>query len=109
MAENSAGEFERLVMLAILHLGEGAYGASILEELEQRTGRGTASGAVYVALKRLEQKGFISSRLGEPTPERGGRAKRLVRLEARGIEELRQAHADWSHMTEGLDSLLEGA
>lgn len=109
MPERGAGEFERLVMLAILHLGEGAYGAAILEELERRTGRSAASGAVYVALKRLQRKGFVSSELGDPTPERGGRAKRLVRLESPGLEELQQAHAEWSRMTEGLRSLLEGA
>lgn len=107
MPERGAGEFERLVMLAILRLGEGAYGAAILEELERQTGRSTASGAVYVALKRLERKGLISSELGDPTPERGGRAKRLVRLEPPGLEELRQAHAEWSRMTEGVEPLLE--
>lgn len=109
MTQGSAGEFERLVMLAILHLGDGAYGASILGELERRTGRGTASGAVYVALKRLERKGLISSELADPTPERGGKAKRMVRLEPAGLEELRQAHAEWSRMTRGLGSLLEDA
>ena len=109
MGGGGAGEFERLVMLAIARLGEEAYGASILEELERRTGRDTRGGAVYVALKRLEEKGMISSRLGRPTAERGGRAKRLVRLEPAGVASLRSAHVEWSHMTEGLEALLGDA
>lgn len=95
-------------MLSILRLGDSPYGAAIMEELERRTGR-AAGGAVYVALKRLERKGFISSRLGDPTPERGGRAKRLVRLEPAGLAHLREAHAEWRRMTDGLGSLLEEA
>lgn len=109
MSGNAAGEFERLVMLAVLRLGEGAYGASVLEELESRSGRRVKGGAVYVALKRLERKGFITSELGEPTPRRGGRAKRLVSLTPEGLDELRQAHAEWGRMTAGLDTMLEGA
>jgi DNA-binding PadR family transcriptional regulator len=108
MGNSGSGEFERLVMLAIVQLGDDAYGAAILDELERRTGRDTASGAVYVTLGRLEAKGLISSRLGEPTRERGGRAKRLVRLEAAGLEQLRAAHDEWLRMTDGLGPLLEG-
>jgi DNA-binding PadR family transcriptional regulator len=108
MGNGGSGEFERLVMLAIVQLGDEAYGAAILDELERRTGRETASGAVYVTLRRLEEKGWISSRIGEPTPERGGRAKRLVLLEAAGLEQLRAAHDEWVRMTDGLGPLLEG-
>jgi PadR family transcriptional regulator, regulatory protein PadR len=101
------GEFERLVLLAILRLGERAYGATVIEELERRTQRAVASGAVYVALRRLEQKGMVSSHLGDPTPERGGRAKRFLRVEASGLEALREARAEWEAMTAGLEGLLE--
>jgi DNA-binding PadR family transcriptional regulator len=108
VSHESAGELERLVMLAILRLGDAAYGAAIMDELERRTGR-AAGGAVYVALKRLERKGFISSRLGPSTPERGGRAKRLVRLEPAGLDHVREVHAEWRRMTDGLGSFLEEA
>jgi DNA-binding PadR family transcriptional regulator len=95
------------VLLAILRLGEGAYGVTVIEELERRTGRSAAAGAVYVALRRLEQKGMIASRLGDPTPERGGRAKRFLRVEPEGLAALREARAEWEAMTAGLEALLE--
>ncbi len=96
-------------MLAIAQLGEEAYGASILEELDWRTGRDIKGGAIYMALKRLEEKGMISSRVGPPTAERGGRTKRLVRLEPAGVASLRTAHVEWNRMTAGLDTLLGDA
>ena len=101
------GEFEKLVLLAILRLGDEAYGVTVIEELERRTGRAAAPGAVYVALRRLEQKGMVSSRLGDPTPERGGRAKRFLRVEPPGLGALREARAEWEAMSAGLDGLLE--
>ena len=101
------GEFEKLVLLAVLRLGEDAYGATVIAELERRTGRAAAPGAVYVALRRMEQKGMLSSRLGDPTPERGGRAKRFLRVEPGGLAALREARAEWEAMSDGLEGLLE--
>jgi PadR family transcriptional regulator PadR len=101
------GEFEKLVLLAVLRLADDAYGTTVIEELERRTGRAVAPGAVYVALRRLEQKGMVSSRLGDPTPERGGRAKRFLRVETGGLAALREARAEWEAMSAGLEGLLE--
>jgi len=101
------GGFEKLLLLAVLRLGESAYGAAIFEELERRTARGVAPGAVYVTMRRLEKKGLVRSRPGESTPERGGRAKRLYALEPDGLAALRDARREWDAMAEGLDGLLE--
>lgn len=87
------GEFEHLVLLAVRNLGDRAYGASIQRMIETRTGRNVAIGAVYVTLGRLERKGYVSTHKGTPTPERGGRPKRLVQLETRGIQALERAAA----------------
>jgi DNA-binding PadR family transcriptional regulator len=101
------GEFEKLVLLAVLRLGDEAYGVTIAEELEHRTGRAIAAGAVYVALQRLERKGMVVSRLGAPSAVRGGRAKRFYALEPDGLEALRAARADWDAMAAGLGRRLE--
>jgi len=108
MGRDTPGDFEKLVMLAVLHLEDDAYGAEIVRELEERTGRDVSSGAVYVALRRLEEKGMARSRTGEPTPERGGRAKRFYRLRAEGVEALREARQEWEAMTTGLEDVLAG-
>ena len=84
------GDLEHLVLLAILRLGDGSYGVPILDEIAVRTGRHASRAAVYIALRRLEAKGLVRSRLGEATPERGGRAKRYFALTAVGH---RQLHA----------------
>jgi len=105
----SLGEFEKLVMLALLHLGDGAYGATIVQELEARTGRTASAGAVYVALRRLEEKDLVASRLGEATPRRGGRPKRFFKVTGDGLEALRRAREDWAAMMKGLDDALERA
>ncbi len=107
MSRNSLGEFEKLVMLAVLHLGHEAYGAAIIQELEDRTGRTTSAGAVYVALRRLEKKGHVTSRLGEPSPRRGGRPKRFFAVGREGVEALRRAQEDWAAMARGLEGTLE--
>jgi len=106
MPRDSLGEFEKLVMLALLHLGDGAYGATIVQELEARTGRVVSAGAVYVALRRLEQKDLVASRLGEASPRRGGRPKRFFMVTTQGLEALRRAQEDWAAMTKGLDETL---
>jgi len=84
------GEFEELVLLAVQALGEEAYTVSVRDALEH-AGRKAAPGALYVTLDRLEEKGLVSSRLADPTPERGGRRKRFYRIEGNGIVALRQA------------------
>lgn len=83
------GEFELMLLLAVIHLGEEAYGVPISRELETYRGRDVAVGSVYAALERLEAKGLVISSLGDPTPERGGKAKRYFRITKEG---LRQVH-----------------
>lgn len=107
MGRDALGEFEHLVMLAILQLGTGAYGVPIREEIEARTGRDVARAAVYIALRRLEAKGFASSKLAGATAERGGRSKRYYRLEPEGLSQLRESQRALLNMREGLESLLE--
>lgn len=107
MPHDSLGEFEKLLMMAVLQLGEDAYGAGIIEELERRTGRTAAPGAVYVCLGRLEKKLMVVSRLGESSPARGGRPKRFYSVTRDGIEALRRARAEWRAMADGLDPILE--
>lgn len=90
MGRESLGDIEHLVLLALLRLGERSYGVPILEEIAERTGRAVSRPAVYIALRRLEAKGFVRSELGDATPERGGRAKRYFKLTTAGH---RQLHA----------------
>jgi PadR family transcriptional regulator PadR len=78
------GEFEELVLLAVARLGENAYGVPIWEALEKASHRSVALGSIYVTLERLEKKGYVSSRLGEATSERGGKAKRYFKVESAG-------------------------
>lgn len=84
-----SGEFELMVLAAILRLGDRAYGARVFREIEEQTGRAVAMGAVYTTLYRLEEKGLVRSEVGEPTPKRGGRARRYFSIEAAGVEALR--------------------
>lgn len=100
------GEFEQLVMLALLRLDENAYGVTVREELAERAGRDVAMGALYTTFDRLEKKGLISSRLGEPTAVRGGRRKKLYRLEPAGQRALSRSWQTLSRMTEGLEATL---
>lgn len=83
-------KLEEYVMLALVRLGANAYGVTIRKEVGERTGRDISFATIYKVLDRLEQKGFVSSRLGESTPERGGRAKRLFRIEAPGERALNE-------------------
>jgi DNA-binding PadR family transcriptional regulator len=83
------GEFELMILLAVIHLGEEAYGVPISRELEAQRGRDVSVGSVYAALERMEGKGLVSSSVGDPTPERGGKAKRFFRITKEG---LRQVH-----------------
>jgi PadR family transcriptional regulator PadR len=88
--------------MALLRLKEGAYGAEVHREIESRTGRSVVVGAVYTGLARLEQSGLISSMVGEPTPERGGRRKRYYRVEATGLQALRNAIGGLRRMAKGI-------
>src|SRR5215218_11360825 len=103
MTHQGLGEFEQMVLLAIVHLRGEAYGVPLVEEIERRTGRSVARAAVYVALRRLEDKGFVSSWMGDPTPERGGKGRRYVKLEAEGARALREARQVAESMWHGLD------
>ena len=85
------GEFERAILLAVLRLGEGAYGVAIRDELQKRLRRPVSFGAVYTTLDRLLEKRLVSTYTGDPTPERGGRAKKFFKVEARGMEGLEHA------------------
>ena len=90
MADRSyLGEFELMLLLAVIHIGEEAYGVPISRELETYRGREVSVGSVYAALERLEAKGLVASSLGDSTPERGGKAKRYFRITKDG---LRQVH-----------------
>ena len=101
------GEFELLVLLAILRLDHDAYGVTIRDALETETSREVALGAIYKTLGRLEEKGYVSSRLGDPTPQRGGRRKKLYRLESLGSRALKQSVSDLRRLTRGLGRALE--
>jgi DNA-binding PadR family transcriptional regulator len=83
------GEFELMLLLAVIHLGEEAYGVPISRELERHRKRDVSVGSVYAALERLEAKGLVDSRLGDPTPERGGKAKRYFRITKEGLRQVR--------------------
>jgi DNA-binding PadR family transcriptional regulator len=107
MKHGSLGAFEQSVLLAIAHLGERAYGVTIRREIERRTGRAVAVGALYTALDRLERKGFLSSVMSDPTPERGGRSKRHFRLRAGGATALRQSRDLLNRMWAGLERDLK--
>lgn len=103
MGRDSLGEFEQLVLLAVARLGEHAYVVPILEEIAARTGREASHAAVYVALRRLEAKDLVASRLGEPTSERGGRAKRFFSLEPDAIARLRESRDALLSMWDGVE------
>ena len=100
------GEFEQVVMLAILRLGETAYAVSVGDEIRRQTGREVSRGSIYITLDRLETKGFLRSWLADPTPERGGRAKRYYALRPRALEALRKNRRDLLAMWRGLEGVL---
>jgi PadR family transcriptional regulator PadR len=103
--ERSLGEFEQIVLLAILRLGDEAYGVTILGEITSKTGRNPSPGALYTTLHRMEDKGLITFRDGSPTPERGGRAKRFVAVTREGRTALASAQSAYRSLLEGLDLL----
>lgn len=100
------GEFEVVVLMAVLHLGDDAYGSAIRDDLEHRSGRRVARGAVYITLERLEEKGLLASRTGGASDSRGGRPKRLFRVTPDGIRSLKRALAVVTRMHKGLEPIL---
>jgi len=97
------GEFEQIVLLAILRLGDEAYGVPIRQEIEEKTGRSLTVGALYRTLDRLEEKGYIGSSFSDPTPQRGGRSKRYFRLNSHGVRALSESREALDAMWQGVD------
>lgn len=102
MADQALGEFEQIVLLAILRLDERAYGVTIREEIAAKTGRDPSPGALYTTLARLEEKGLLQSRLGEPTRDRGGRAKRFVKVTGAGVDAISRAQRAYRNLLHGI-------
>ena len=99
------GEFELLVLLALIRLGDEAYGVPISHEIEQVSGREAALGSVYAALERLEEKGLVASALGDPTAERGGRAKRFFRITQQGLRDVQNTRKALTSLWNGVPQL----
>lgn len=108
LKDSYLGEFEEIVMLAILRLGDEAYGTTIRQTVEDVGERSTSIGALYTTLDRLERKGLISSVQGEATPERGGRSKRYFKIEAPGLKALREGQRIRGRFMVGLKPGLLG-
>ena len=100
------GGLEQIVLLATLHLSDQAYAVTIRRELQARTGRSVSRGALYTVLERLETKGYLSSRMGDPTPERGGRPKRYYRVTPSGVAALKGSKRALLELWRGLESVL---
>jgi DNA-binding PadR family transcriptional regulator len=107
-ARGHFGEWELMVILAVMRLDEDAYGVPICREIEQQTGREVKVGRVYATLERLEEKGLVASKLGEPTAERGGRAKRYFRVTNDGVREVRKTRRALINLWNGLLQLERG-
>ena len=108
-ARDYLGEFEHIIVLALLRLEDRAYGVTVRQEIEFRTNREVSIGAVYATLDRLETKGYVKSHRGDPTPERGGRSKRFFRVTAKGVAAVNRTQRALQSMTEGLDLGSSGA
>jgi DNA-binding PadR family transcriptional regulator len=109
MTRSSLGQFEHVVLLAILRLGDTAYAPAILEEIETRTGKPASPGSMYVTLDRLEEKGLIRSRLADAADDRGGRPRRYVTVTAFGMRELRASRTALLKLWRGLEGVLENS
>ena len=96
------GEFEYLLLTAAARLGEGAYGAAMRQEIEEATGRDCSIGALYTTLDRLEAKGFVKTWMGDPTPQRGGRPKRMVRVTGKGAQAATEFYAAVTRVSRGV-------
>ena len=102
---NAISNFELMVMLALIRLGDDAYGVPISEEIADQSGHDVALGSVYAALERLEDRVLVVSSIGDPTPERGGRAKKYFKLTGKGIEVVRDTQQTLTRMWKGLKAL----
>ena len=100
------GELEQIVLLAVMRLGDGAYATPVLDEIESQAGRRIARGALYTALDRLETKGCLRSRLGEPLPERGGRARRYFTVTPAAVRSLKESRLALLRLWRGIESQL---
>jgi len=103
LSRDFLGEFEQIVLLALIRLGDNAYGVPVRQEIENRTNRAVSVGALYSTLDRLEGKGFITSRFSDSRPERGGRSLRYFKVRAAGVRALERTRAAVASMWEGLD------
>jgi DNA-binding PadR family transcriptional regulator len=108
MPRQNLGELEQVVLLALLRLGGTAHGAQVRAEILNTIGRSITPGALYPTLDRLQVRGLLRSRLGEPTPERGGRARRDFTLTSAGLREVREAWRQTSALAEGVAALKPG-
>jgi len=108
MRKRDMSNFELMILLALIRLGDNAYGVPISREIEERTGREAAIGSVYAALGRLEQKGLVVSELGEATPERGGKAKRFFHVTGKGLKDVRETQRGLETLWRGLPELSRG-
>jgi PadR family transcriptional regulator PadR len=102
------GTFDLMILLALMRLDDAAYGVPISREIEETSGRVVALATLYATLARLEKNGLVSSRLGDPTPERGGRAKRYFQITARGLREVRDAQRVFTSLWTGIPTLKRG-
>lgn len=109
MPRENLGEFEQSVMLAILHLKDDVYGVPIVDEIERRTGREVTRAAVYITLRRLEQKGLVASWMSEPTAERGGKARRHVKITPAGLRTLKESRDFLNLMWRGAELKVKDA
>jgi DNA-binding PadR family transcriptional regulator len=107
-SRSNLGAFDLMILLALMRVGDGAYGVPISREIEETSGRVVALATLYATLTRLEKKGLVSSRLGEPTAERGGRAKKYFRVTARGLREVRDAQRVFTSLWTGIPKLEGG-
>jgi DNA-binding PadR family transcriptional regulator len=105
-AFDSIGDFEHMVLLAVLRLDDNAYAVTVREEILKHTGRDLSRGSIYITLDRLESKGFLKSRLGEPTAERGGRAKRFYTLRPAAIKVLKESRKALVSLWGGFETRL---
>jgi PadR family transcriptional regulator, regulatory protein PadR len=108
MERGYLGEFELMILLTVIHLGEEAYGVPISRELERHRRRDVSVGSVYAALERLESKGLVSSSLGDPTPERGGKAKRYFQITNAGLRQVHESRRILSELWRRLPELKGG-
>ena len=108
MAKDTVGGFELHVLLAVIRLGDKAYGVPISDTIEEASGREVAAGSIYVTLERLEAKGLVTSRRGESTPERGGRAKTYYQITGKGMRAVRQAQRTLVKLWTGVPRLEGG-